>query len=83
MSETEIRKIANVEFDAEEQKANSALIEAMQIIIHDWNLYEGNRSEVAAAIHTIQLFIIQHMLQRVGANGFNPWYGRDAEDVQT
>lgn len=61
------------EFNSEEQRVNNQLIGVMHHITREWNVYEGNRGELAQAVHVIQMFIFQHMLQRVGGpNG--EWY---------
>lgn len=63
-----------IKFESEEVEANDHLLDFMNIVINKWNLVEGNRNELGAAIHTLQLYIIMHMLQREGAEGFSNWY---------
>lgn len=33
-----------------------------------------NQDELYNAVHSMQLFLIKHMLQRLGAKGFSEWY---------
>lgn len=62
-----------IQFDAAEDYANGLLMEYMQIL-DDWGL-NCNKQELSTAIHTLQMFTIKHMLQRLEATGFSEWYG--------
>ncbi len=63
----------DAEFDAEENDANDHLMIFMEIL-RGWGL-NCNESEMTHAIHTLQMFVIKHMLQRLGAKDFSDWYG--------
>lgn len=68
-----------IAFNNEEEAANHGLM----IFTHwmkEWEL-NANEHEYIGAIHTLQTFIIKHMLQRLGAEGFSDWY--DNCDVQS
>lgn len=64
---------SNIRFDEEESRANDHLMAFMDQL-REWEL-NCNQQEVGVAIHTLQTFIIKHMLQRLGAEGFSDWYG--------
>jgi hypothetical protein len=59
-------------FDSEEAAASDHLMAFMDQL-KDWGL-DCNQEEWVHAIHTLQLFVIKHMLQRLGAEGFSDWY---------
>lgn len=64
-----------LQFDTEEIKANDMLLDFMQQL-RDWGL-DCNHDEVARAVHSLQMFVFQHALQRTGGvNG--QWYGNTA-----
>lgn len=61
-------------FNLEEREVNDKLLEVMRIIEEDWDLL-ANHQELVIGIHTIQRFIIQHMLQRTNPEQWGNWYG--------
>lgn len=61
-----------LDFDAEEQYANGLLLKFMEQL-KAWNL-NCNENEWVHAIHTLQMFVIKHMLQRLDAKDFSHWY---------
>ena len=65
------RPILNL--NAEERVAMEDLLSALSII-QSWKL-KSNQTELAAAIHVIQSFIIQHMLGRLAPEAWSNWYG--------
>ena len=57
-----------LDFEGVEAEAQEKLMDVMEIIIKDMGLlYNHDELARARAIHTIQLFIWQHALQRTGA----------------
>lgn len=60
-------------FDQEEQVASDHLIAFMQQV-QDWDL-NCNQQELVTAIHTLQTFVIKHMIQRLNGENFSEWYG--------
>lgn len=65
-------QIPPIAFDAEEDQANALLLGYMRWM-ENWGL-NCNQQEMTTAIHTLQMFIIKHMLQRLGAEDFSDWY---------
>jgi len=61
-----------VKFTSSEQRAWDAIKEAFAIIAHEWKL-KANHGELGSAVHTIQGFVLQHMLSRV-SDGFGSWW---------
>lgn len=61
----------------EEQKAMDALLEVMTTITRTWKM-TANGPELASAVHTLQGFIIQHMLCRVEPDNWSSWVEVDA-----
>lgn len=61
-----------IKFDAEEDQANRCLLGYMRWL-ENWGL-NCNQQEMTDAIHTLQMFIIMHMLQRLGAENFSEWF---------
>jgi hypothetical protein len=60
-----------LQFDDEEEAAGELLLDFMQTV-KDWGL-DCNWNEFTSAIHTLQMFVFQHALQRTGGiNG--EWY---------
>jgi len=55
-----------LDFEGLEAEAQEKLMDVMEIINKDMGL-KYNHDELVRAIHTIQLFIWQHALQRTGA----------------
>ena len=62
-----------IKYNESEQAASDCLLEFMRIVQKDWKL-EVNHDEMVGAIHTLQTFIIKHMLQRLKAEGFSDWF---------
>lgn len=62
-----------IEFNDEEKQANDHLMEFMNIVQREWGL-NCNEGEFVHAIHTLQFFIMKHMLQRLEAKDFSEWY---------
>jgi len=56
-----------------EQAAMDDLLAAADTIL-SWEL-KANHEELTAAIHVIQGFIVQHMLQRIAPEAWGHWYG--------
>ena len=61
-----------IALNIEEESASSLLLKTYYQIL-DWGL-NCNQGELTHAVHTIQMFIIKHMLQRLEAEDFSPWY---------
>lgn len=57
----------------DEQEAMDHLAAFMKILLERWSL-RSNQSEMATAIHTLQGFIVQHMLHRLMPGEWNAWY---------
>lgn len=72
----------SVEMDEEEQAAMSDLLRAYNRILKEWRL-EQNDAELAAAVHVIQGFIVQHMLNRLNPSHWSSWYATDEESAGT
>jgi hypothetical protein len=62
-----------LDFEGLEEEANDKLMDVMDILITQMGL-KCNHDELVRAVHTIQLFIWQHALQRTGA-AVGGWYG--------
>lgn len=56
----------------EEQQAMDALLGVMNTITRTWDMTQ-NSGELAAAIHVVQGFIIQHMLHRLAPEDWSGW----------
>lgn len=56
----------------DEQVAMDKLLEVMEII-RGWGL-QANQAELTQAVHVIQGFIIQRMLQRLAPDLWGVWY---------
>jgi hypothetical protein len=62
---TEVPHTASlVRLNHEEQQAMDALLGVMGTITRTWDM-TSNSNELAAAVHVIQGFIVQHMLHRL------------------
>lgn len=61
--------------DEEEVTAMEDLFK-VYICLRGWGL-RANHGELEAAVHVIQGFIIQHMLQRVEPEHWTQWYERE------
>lgn len=59
-------------FNEAEAAIDEHIVAAMQGI-QDLGLM-CNEGELAHAVHTLQLFLIKHMLQRLGSPEFSDWY---------
>lgn len=59
-------------FNEEETAIDEHIVAALHGI-HDLGL-KVNHQELAHAVHTMQLFVIKHMLQRLGSPEFSDWY---------
>jgi hypothetical protein len=59
--------------NVEEQKAMTCLYDFMQIVNVAWAL-DTNKGELAAAVHVLQGFVIQHMLRRLASAHWSAWY---------
>ncbi len=64
--------MSGLDFEGLEEEANEKLMDVMEIITKKMGL-KYNTDELVRAIHTIQLFIWQHALQRTGA-AVGGWY---------
>lgn len=64
--------MADVRLDETEAEA-MAHMTAVHGLILSWGL-RANYDELATAIHMIQGFIMQHMLQRLAPDEFGHWY---------
>jgi hypothetical protein len=69
--------------DPEERQVMDALMTVMRTITR-WGL-RANVNEMMAAIHVLQGFVVQHMLQRIEPEQWSRWFtdaapkkGRDA-----
>lgn len=65
-----------LDFEGTEKEANDKLMDVMEIIVKKMDL-KYNHDELTRAIHTIQLFIWQHALQRTNA-ACGEWYGNNS-----
>ena len=54
-----------LEWNVEEETANKLLMDFMSTL-KEWGL-DCNGNELASAIHTLQMFVFQHALQRTGS----------------
>lgn len=60
-----------------EQAAMDALLQAYNLIL-DWGL-RANSGELTSAVHVIQGFITQHMLQRISPEQWGKWFTAEAQ----
>lgn len=58
--------------DEDEQEAMDHILAAMSAI-QGWGL-KTNQTELAMAVHGLQAFVIQHMLQRLEPEYWGRWY---------
>jgi hypothetical protein len=70
--------LAPPELDAEEQLVMDHILEAMDGIQRLG--LKTNQNELAAAVHVLQGFVIQHMLQRLAPGHWGAWY-REVPDA--
>lgn len=59
--------------NAEEREAGDHLLAFMEIVSQRWGL-AANAGEMTTAIHTLQGFIIQHMLVRIAPDHWGDWW---------
>jgi hypothetical protein len=59
-----------------EDRAMSHLLSFMDIVMGEWKLQKGSnvRYEFTLAMHALQAFVIQHMLQRTAPSAWGTWY---------
>ena len=55
------------------ERASGLLLKFQEIVTSDWGL-RANSAEFYGAIHTLQSFIVQHMLQRQEPEYWASWY---------
>jgi len=60
------------ELDPEEREMMDLLLSFTRRL-DDWGL-KANQSEMTAAIHVLQGFVVQHMLQRIAPQAWSGWY---------
>ena len=61
----------------EEEELSNKLLQVYETIVHNWEL-NANSGELAQAMHTFQLFIMKHALQRAGDSHWSSeWYGSE------
>jgi hypothetical protein len=60
----------------DEKEAFRLLGDFQRKVAEEWKLKRGNNleMELASAIHVLQGFVIQHMLQRQAPQEFGEWY---------
>ena len=63
-------------FNDEEAVASELLVQFQQIVTGDWSL-RVNDSEFHGALHILQSFIVQHMLQRQEPEHWAIWYDEE------
>jgi hypothetical protein len=65
----------------DEEVAAMSEINSFTARIYDWGLCT-NKSELIAATHVLEGFVIQHMLHRVQPNQWSDWYsaGDDCDE---
>jgi hypothetical protein len=65
--------IPDGELDPEERETMDLLLAFMRQL-DDWGL-RVNQGEMTAAIHVLQSFVVQHMLERIAPQAWASWYG--------
>ena len=63
-------------FNDEEAVASELLLQFQQIVTGDWSL-RVHDSEFHGALHILQSFIVQHMLQRQEPEHWAIWYDEE------
>lgn len=63
---------SSVTLEGDESEAMEAVNRAAGIIF-GWRP-RGNQTELSTAVHTLQGFIVQHMLARLNPDDWTPWY---------
>lgn len=58
----------------EEEQAMDHLLGYMTIVSHDWKLHEPQKAEMAAGVHVLQGYIVQHMMRRLAPGSWSSWY---------
>jgi hypothetical protein len=69
-----------VKLNAEEQEVMDHNV-AAKTGIQEWGL-DCNGSELAHAVHSLQMFVMIHAAHRENPNGWNDWYTNDEEEVE-
>lgn len=64
--------MTDVDLNDEEEEVMMLLLGVYERIV-DWGL-GANQYELAAAVHTIQGFIVQHMLNRLAPDAWQDWF---------
>ena len=59
--------------NAEERQVLNLLQAFMDKVVDDWGL-SANFSELTSAIHVLQGFVVQHMLERVEPKEWSLWF---------
>jgi len=62
-----------ITLDDDERMLMEQQIEIYRHLTEDWGL-RANVTELAAAVHVIQGFIVQHMLGRLAPDDWAGWY---------
>lgn len=67
----------------EEIAVSDKLGEVWTTIVQDWEL-NCNMDEIVGAMHTFQLFIMKHALQRINDEHWSSeWYGHNGSEEST
>lgn len=64
--------------DESEREALDAILFAFTRITKDWRI-RTNTTELAAAVHVLQGFVIQHMLSRLAPEQWGSWWWKEDE----
>jgi hypothetical protein len=65
----------------DEQEAMDGVLTAFNIIANRWKL-KSNHAELTSAVHTVQGFVIQHMITRLSPKWGNWWQDTQEHPVQ-
>jgi hypothetical protein len=71
---------ATARLDAEEERAMDHLLAFMDTL-KGWGL-RTNGTEMVSAVHVLQGFVVQHMLQRLDAEAWGNWYAPIRGDMR-
>lgn len=65
-----------------ERKVMRLITEAMSIIVNDWKMVSGENLgiELTTAVHAMQGYVIQHMLQRTEP-GWGEWFDMEKSEA--
>ena len=68
----------------EEKKVMRLITEAMSIIVNDWQMKKDTNlgTELTIAVHAMQGFVVQHMLQRTEPDKWGEWYDMPKQTSQ-